>query len=156
MSGCPPPTPYLPSSATQNRPVPSSQGRKARHRALSTAVSFPQTIEHSLPVSPSRLPALPPPRVLDWSFSPYLTPGGEPASAPEPRSGGDTTACFCPGGLRKQMWPPLPQKLAECSWQGETEPMSREGLGKTEFSKTKDRCYSQQAHKLHSEPQERP
>lgn len=41
---------------------------------------------------------------------------------------------------RKQMWPLLPPKLADCSWQGETEPMRRKGLGKTEFSKNKDKA----------------
>lgn len=38
------------------------------------------------------------------------------------------------------MWPLLPPKLADCRWQGETEPMRREGLGKIEFSKNKDKA----------------
>lgn len=42
-------------------------------------------------------------RVQTRCSAPYLRQGGELASAPGPRSGGDTTACFCPGGLQEAL-----------------------------------------------------
>ena len=58
------------------------------------------------------------------------------------------------GAHRKQPRPLLPRKLEDCGWQAKTEPMRREGLGKTEFSRNnvRDRLKkksSQQVHKLH-------
>lgn len=60
-------------------------------------ISFHQMDEALALASPSRPLSLPSCPGLD--FRSYLRRGGEPASAPGPRSGADTTACFCPRGL---------------------------------------------------------
>ena len=61
-------------------------------RDSGNCVSFPQMDAAITAATPSS-------SRLD--FRPYLRRGGEPASAPGPRSGGDTTACFCPGGRQE-------------------------------------------------------
>lgn len=77
------------------------------HRTLKAAISFSQAAvacSWSLPYTSTQVST--PSLALFFllaallGFRPYLR-RGEPASAPGPRSGRDTTACFCPEGLQE-------------------------------------------------------